>query len=575
MGNKSSTDNTEKKETIFKSDLNETQNNETTLENNEQCDSIKYESNLLKTLNASAFNSGLKESDINEVSIDFMQLSDKDKFILKLKFILMCHYTTEKQLKFNINNITNEHINLFVKRYNFNNHIKEIEQLMPNKLIKTINHPFVFPHNMVKQMKNNEEIKNQLNQLVVKYFKQIDPTKISIDIVKDLFSWVTKKYYKCLSAKQSIILCSKLKGIDLNSELVSENEFNDFLKSISFDSLIGLKKLAEFNKLSTKDKVNFIINSNDETYNKFNDIKQDVFLYSCNLNNDDDKTQNEIRNKFSKTFLDFICEELNCEQINNLLSHSYELEKHFEKNESYTNEHDKISFAFYQEYYFPTLSEEEQLKKTHYSLTLDDQYELYKLNEELYVKVLCNYELILEITFKPYYLNEFGFLNGFSESIQTYLKNKIKFDENAVTLEGMPEGPIKTLDDLIDVFIFTFDPPKFLYKKDLLDIHPNNIQLIRESAKAIGYNMNKYSYKKFKLVMSLAETEDIEEIINYNNSEYDDEDYEDKEYDNEENEDKEYSDEEYCEDDVDHYNNKLEYEANQAEQYLKYLKSNA
>jgi hypothetical protein len=563
MGNKSSSNNivSEKEQTIFKPDLYEIHHEENFFDNCGQYNGLEIEYELLKVLSKTGnyetnniTNNTSKIDDHDQVNL--ADLTDKDKFILKLKFLLLCHYAESKPLKFNFGNITNEHVKFFVEKYNFNEHAEEIELLMPHKLIKNIKEPLIFPFKMDDQLKENKETQNQLNQLIVKYFKQIDPSKLNIGIIKNLFCYITKRYHKCLTTKQLVILCSKLKNIDLNSDLISDDNLTSFLKSISFNTLLGKKQMITFDKLSTQDKIKFIINSNDETFSEFSEIKYDVFLYSCDLEVSKEKLLN-----FSQTLMNFICEELNGEQLNGILKFVYELKEQFTKNESYKNEHNKIYYKFYQDYYFPTLSDEEQLKNMHFGLTFDDQYELYKLNEELYVKILCHNELILELTFKPYYLNEFRFLSNFSDNVQTYLKNKIGFDESAVTLEGMPEGPIKTLDDLIDVFVFTFDPPAFLYKKDLLNIHPFNIQLIRDGMEAIGYDMNKYSYKKFKLVMMLAETQEVEEIINYNK---DDNENSDCEEDDEHCE----EDDEHCEEDDEHCENQLEYEMDQTEQYL-------
>jgi hypothetical protein len=169
MGNKLSNKSLEKEQTIFKSDL----------------DKIKYSENLypfcepFNSQNLLKVLSEVNKHETNKITDDIptfnnhdqSNLSDKNKFILKLKFLLMCQYINTKPLKFNFNNIKNEHIEYYVRGYNFNKHIKEIELLMPNKLIKNIEIPSVYQLKMEQQLNKNKETKKKLNQLIVKYFK--------------------------------------------------------------------------------------------------------------------------------------------------------------------------------------------------------------------------------------------------------------------------------------------------------------------------------------------------------------------------------------------------------------------
>ena len=562
----------------------------------------------------------MKQSDLTKQTeqTEQTELTDFQKFENKIKFLIMCRSLNEKPTNIKIEQINSYHVKKFAECYNFVEYCDDIEVLMPNKLQKIIKKPFIWPFDL-KSLKSKSKETKELNtyqkqviDLKKSFLKRVCFEKVNMELAKSLFGSLTRKYNDIFSVKEEIYLYAKLHDIDIDNIILSygtnqetneasnhqinemteemTDKIKSFLKLVPVDTLLKNKVRINFEKLSLVDKLKFIQNSTPETYSYSFDVGLCLVVFgSLNLTNDKSDAKYYRYVNFLTILFDTIYN-LNYDKFIKFEETNFQFEDMFRNNKFYQMKYDEIRFEEYKNVDWLLMDETEQKKNTQYFLSIEDQYELYKLNEKVYVKMLCSNEQIIDYTFKPYEINDFRFLDGFNDSVKKCLEYKIKLDTTQyMSTDNVKYPELNTVDDLIDYLVFTFDPPKFLYKKDLLDVHPLNIKLMRECAKYIDYDQSKYSYKNYKPIMSLApidpsEVEDIAEIKkNYKNNNLSDEELNedlDKEFDEDLDEDLVEDDEELDEDLPDlellsndeKYIDPLQYKMEKAKQYFEKLK---
>ena len=447
-------------------------------------------------------------------------------FEQKIKFFMLDKLLESKSFGITIdqirNNITTQHVKMFAETYDFKEWAEEIESVMPNKFKISIPKPLIWPFesSISRNKKERTEYDTQIDELKAKYIKNIDPNKFKLSFAKNLFKKITDTYADILNRKETFYLFGKMKGFDFSDpeslKSKTDNEINSFIDLIEYDQSFAIQS-KKFKSLSCQKKLEFIRSSENSIYSK-RDYSDSAISVLASLNLTDDKSNPNYSNYINFLSILFDCiDKFDSKQINELLNNNFEFDEIFRNNKAYSFEYDKIKFEWYKNIYYPSLSEKEQNEQKIFKLDFADQFMLYKLNEKLYVKMLCNFELILNTIFKSYEVDNFCFLDCFSEATKNCLMYKIKLDTDGYeSIDDVKYPELNTIDDLIDYLVFALDPPNFLYKKDLLDMHPNNIKLFREILKEIGFDQNKYNYKNYKLVMSLvvAKPEELEDIVN-------------------------------------------------------------
>ena len=146
--------------------------------------------------------------------------------------------------------------------------------------------------------------------------------------------------------------------------------------------------------------------------------------------------------------------------------------------------------------YYNELDEETKTKHSIYRLDYNSHWELFNLDEEKYMEILNYNVLIDDYTFGNYNFDNFSFLNGFNEEVQTYLKNKIHADTNDIADESR-HTKISNLDNFIDIMYFTHNPPEFLRPLDY-KFYSDYIKSANKYLEELNYDFSKINYLNMK-----------------------------------------------------------------------------
>lgn len=149
--------------------------------------------------------------------------------------------------------------------------------------------------------------------------------------------------------------------------------------------------------------------------------------------------------------------------------------KKIRANEDYKKFEFDIKYNLIKNKYFNELIE--------YKLDYNSHYEMFRLDEKKYMKILLRKNLIDDYTFNDWSFDKFEFLNNFNDELKNHLKNKIYADTNGIC-KNKDNGKcrhttITTLDNFIDIMYFIHNPPIFLRKKDI-KYYPEYIKLMDE-----------------------------------------------------------------------------------------------
>jgi len=426
--------------------------------------------------------------DISEHRIDFEK---KIKFLM-ISEKLSCHGALGSQGKKDvIPEITRGNVKAYLENFNINENKDWINEHMPGKLISKIKNDNISSYFILtdkkKEMEEHIDYKNVLIDIKLETYKEI---------CHDFNETNIEEFYKkiisiCYSQDKQNISIDKRDIINLlTTHIISEEDKNYFIQN--FKNKLNDKKdiYNEVNNLSFEDfmiKIKDFINSDD--INKF-------FGPLCIM------SFNKMNPETKKLLVcDFI---LNYDSFHNVINNIY-FGIILIGNESFGKKEKKIQQKYFKECVYDTLPEEEKSKYTVLSIDFDSHYEFYKLDEKEYMQVLYFNALCDDWTFPYYPYSDFTFLDGFNTETKNSIISKINADTTMNSKASVQEkyGEITTLDNFIDISIFTEDPPDFL-KYNQCKYIPEHIEIMLNYLKDFNYDEKKLNYKKYKINISFT-----------------------------------------------------------------------
>lgn len=424
--------------------------------------------------------------------------------------------------KFNenkIREITRNDIKNFLESFYIVNQLDWIKKVMPEKIIRFVDEDSnYFGYDVEKKIKNDQEYINCVNpimyKIIIEKYITLTPNEKNV-----IFENITNSYKISYCGTKMIFdfYVSKIEeNLNMETNMVINMENEEKLCNLIFDffsSFHNYEKIGSFveyiNKLYSIYQESI---TNNEKPTKF-DVYKMKFELAKNINNlefinslkthravksfnsvitDDDKTK-FVDNYFLNAEPNVICDMYNYE---------YEIKKIF-NNVAENKELKKIiketKLKLFRTKYLDELNDEDKEKYITYKLDYNTHYELFKLDEQQYLKILTDNILIDDWTFGAYNFNDFSFLNMFNDEVKTYLKNKIIADTSHIVKHEKRHTPISTLDNLIDIMYFTNNPPEFLKSFNGVKYYSKYIEHANKYLEKINYDEKKKSYQNIKI----------------------------------------------------------------------------
>lgn len=449
---------------------------------------------------------GLEQSRIEwEKKIGFL-------FLLEI-FGIFGFFGSAEYQNFDDKKITRTDIKKYLESFNISNYIDWIEQTMPNKIIKIVSKDIDFlQFEIQKQIETDPEYINLINPLKYKLMVEKYNTLTPDDKII-IYSEITKSYNKIYSGDLMIVkLYMKLffsKYGETEKKIIEFFDcFNTYGKNrvLKFiDELFKRNKTNNnsiFNIFSTqnsnlwKKKLEFIKNINyDSEFHESSHFFTLINLSVSNiLNKLDEIASIDDKIKFVDEYFlnaerDKMCEMCDYYNFKDMFGD-------VKKNKELKTLIENTKYEIFRTKYYDKLDEETKSKYTKYRLDFNSHWELFKLDEEKYMEIITDNALIDDYTFEHYNFDNFCFLNGFNDEVQTYLKNKIQADTNYIVDESR-HTKISNLDNFIDIMYFIHNPPSFLRPKDY-KFCPDYIELANKYLEELGYDFSKINYLNMK-----------------------------------------------------------------------------
>lgn len=411
--------------------------------------------------------------------------------------------------------ITRTDIKNYLESFNISEHIDWIEQLIPNKIIKIVSKDITFlDFEIDKQIKSDPEYTNPVNPLKYKLVVEKYNTLVPDDKIK-IYSEIIYEHNKFYCGN-SLILKLYLNTFFSNSGETKEQiiKFFNSFKVFGNDKLLTyVNKLYGKNKTNNKKRnsifSNCFSNTEIDKFDEFDvlkekleifkNIKDDEFINTLNLYMIAEEIKKNISVNDKIKFVDeyflnsdhnIICEICDYYYFRNIFHD-------VQKNKELITLIENTKYEIFRTKYYDKLDEEKKTKYTLYRLDYNSHWELFKLDEEKYMKILNHNVLIDDYTFSNYNFDNFSFLSGFNEEVQTYLKNKMHADMHHIIKESR-HTKISNLDNLIDIMYFTHNPPEFLRHHDY-NFYPDYIEFANKYLKELNYDFSKINYLNMKL----------------------------------------------------------------------------
>ena len=180
--------------------------------------------------------------------------------------------------------------------------------------------------------------------------------------------------------------------------------------------------------------------------------------------------------------------------------------------DKFDNDDKKILLNKFLDYMVPLIDEEiskdalfnskkDENEYIKFTMSFDSHYQFYKINEQKYIEFLSCHTLLDDYSFSFTPVDNYDFLNAFSENVKQAIIAKIITDYNYESNKEVNEkygGHIKTLDDLVDVVFIIENPPVFIKQSDK-NYHKKHINKMIEYLRDFGYNENKLKIGKYKM----------------------------------------------------------------------------
>lgn len=459
----------------------------------------------------------MPEKDISN-SFDGLEQS-RIEWEKKIKFLLLLDnfgsfglFGSAKHKDFNNIKITRTYIKNYLETFNISEHIDWIEQTMPNKIIKIVSKDITFLDFEVQdQIESEPEYISCVNPLKYKLIIENYNTLTPDDKIK-IYSKIINKYEK-FHCGNLLILKAYLKTFFSNSSETKEQiiKFFDSLRVFNMNKLLTyVDELYNKNRNDVK-KSSSIFNSYSfytktdnfdiwkEKLEIFKNINDDEFVNTLNLHKIAEEMNKNVsvddKIKFVDEYFlnaerDTICEMGNYYDFKDIF-------KNIGENKELKTLIKNTKYEIFKTKYYDKLDKETKTKYTIYSLDYNSHWELCKLDEEKYMKIITYNVLINDYTFCSYNFDNFSFLNGYNDEVQTYLKNKIHADLNHIINNKSKHTKICKLDNLIDIMYFIHNPPVFLRPVDR-KFYPDYIELMNEYLNELNYDFSKINYLNMK-----------------------------------------------------------------------------
>ena len=440
---------------------------------------------------------------VDGLDVERIRFEKKIKFlILLLKFGTFADFGCENEEEFDSNfQITRTDVKKYLESLDINDHLDWINLVLPNMVVKQIKKLKFYNLDLEKKIYSDEEYINKINPKRCELIKKIYSTLNNDDkntICKILF----EKYSKYISSKEIFRIFLSKYGPKNNTDVEIKCFFDKFIEFNRYENKNSIVISIDEKITSTKSLFNKIKNITWQERIEF--IKNNVDFYSILILKID---ENKIREKIYYNFesdekISFVDDYFNNCSVNLLVKISKDFKfANFFGDIIMTNEINKkfeldVKYDLLQRKYFNELEENDKNKLIEYKLDYNSHYELFKLDEKKYMKILLYNDRIDDYTFNNWDFDNFEFLNMFNDEVQIYLKKKIYSDSNLIIKNR--HTPITSLDNYIDTMYFIHNPPTFLRMKDR-EYNPKYINLMDEFAKDFNFNFEKINYLNMKI----------------------------------------------------------------------------
>jgi len=412
-------------------------------------------------------------------------------------------YGSAKHKDLNNKKITRTNIKNYLESFDISEYIDWIEQIMPNKIIKIVDkNKRYLNYEIEKQIESEPEYLNFVNSLKYKLAIENYNTLNSDDKIK-IYSEITTKH-KNFYCGTSLILKHYSNTFFSNSSETKEQIINFFNTFEIFDILTFIDELYNKNKTNVKEdnlsdtkiddldiwkeKLEIFKNINDDDL--INPIYLQIIIQKINnILSTDDKIK-FVDEYFSNAERDTIC--YLCDDY----KFKSDMFKNIEDNKELKTLIKNTKYEIFRTKYYNELDEETKTKYTIYRLDYNSHWELFKFDEEKYMKIITYNVLIDDYTFNYYNFDNFSFLDNYNKEVQTYLKNKIYADTNHI-IDKSKHTIISNLDNLIDIMYFTHNPPTFLRLTDR-KYYQDYIELANKYLNELNYDFSKMNYLNLK-----------------------------------------------------------------------------
>ena len=345
--------------------------------------------------------------------------------------------------------ITRTDIKNYLESFDIKNHMNWINEVLPNKLVNIVKKSDYIDLDLEKKIKEDVEYKNKINpkkcDLVKEIYSNLNGND-KIDICKRIFD----KYSKYIKDKEifEIFIC-KYGPKDNNDDEIKKFFVNfdkfDKYKVTNKNFLVMLidEKIKNseprtlfnfFNNITWKKRFEFLKN-NPDFYSELSSYENGIRDKILDAFKPDEKILDAFKPDEIIKFVDNYFNNLTPD-MGRELANDYKFNKIFKekiiKNENYKKFEFEVKYDLLKKKYFNELDKEKKEKLTEYKLDYNSHYELFKLDEKKFMKILLYHDQIDDFTFNHWDFDNWDFLNKFNEEVKTYLKNKIYADSNFI-----------------------------------------------------------------------------------------------------------------------------------------------
>jgi hypothetical protein len=452
--------------------------------------------------------------DTNDIPNSFDGLDEERiEFEKKIKFLILVRkmgtfdfFGSKKYEQIDSFQITRTDIKNYLESFDIKKHLDWINYVLPNKVINVIKKPMFINYDIEQKILSDEEYLNKINLIKCNLVKEIYSTLNDNDkniIYENLFC----NYPQYIYFNEFFQLFIKKYGPKDNSDAEIKIFFENFVELDRYnvhgiDEIIqciddDIKKTKSISK-------SWFSNTNIITWNERFEYFKNNHNFQLKLQNYEKQIKKKIYGDFKPNekikFTDDYFNDASSDLLIKI-ANDYTLDKFFRtkiiNNVSYKQYTFDIKYDLMKTKYFNELDEEKKSKLTDYKLDYNSHYELFKLDETKYMKILLYNDQIDDYTFNHWEFDNWEFLNKFNEVVQMCLKQKILVDAGMTAKNQDEHCSITLLDNYIDTMYFIYNPPVFLRRKGI-KYYQQYIDLMNKFAKDFDFDFEKINYLNMK-----------------------------------------------------------------------------